>query len=111
MHENSYSNDMSRGSSAIAGFVLGTLVGAGVALLLAPTTGEETRRRLGDAARRLREDARGKLDDARGKLDEARGTINDLKEDARSAVETGRDAFMRGRQGREQRASTEGQIG
>jgi hypothetical protein len=57
------------GASGILGFagglVLGTLIGAGIALLVAPEPGRKLRRRLvrqfGDA----REDLRGELDDLR----------------------------------------------
>ncbi len=47
-------------------FITGAIVGAGVALLMAPATGEETREKLKDAARRTRE-----------KLDEAASTLRD----------------------------------
>ena len=74
------------GSSVAVGFVLGALVGAGIALLLAPEAGKEARRRLADAGRRW-----GGA--ARGKLDQARDTVNDLKQEAKSALEAGREAF------------------
>jgi gas vesicle protein len=44
-------------SGMIAGFVLGTIVGAGLALLLAPDSGQETRRLIGRRVRALRKDA------------------------------------------------------
>jgi len=57
MNDHSYTNDAPRGGAAagipVAGFIVGALVGAGVALLLAPGPGEETRRKLGETARRL----------------------------------------------------------
>ena len=37
-------------TDALTAFLLGAAVGAGVALLLAPQSGEETRRRLGETA-------------------------------------------------------------
>ncbi len=43
----------SRSSDLLLGLLIGAAVGAGVALLLAPAPGGETRRRLGDAARLL----------------------------------------------------------
>ena len=91
MYEDTNMND-SRNTSALSGFLIGAVVGAGLALLLAPATGVETRRRLGDTARRMR-------DGARDRIDQARGTIGDLKEEARAAVQSGRDAFARSRQG------------
>jgi hypothetical protein len=47
---------VSRGGM-IAGFVLGTIVGAGLALLLAPDSGQETRRLIGRRVRAMRKDA------------------------------------------------------
>ncbi len=82
------------GSSVAMGLVLGALVGAGIALLLAPGTGKETRRRLADAGRRW-----GGA--ARSKFDQARGTANDLKQDAKAALEAGREAFEDGRRSHE----------
>lgn len=77
------------GSSIAMGFVLGAVVGAGIALLLAPASGRETRGRLADAGRRWGGTA---LD----KLDQARNTVTDLKQDAKSALEAGREAFEHG---------------
>ena len=50
------------------GLLIGTLVGAGIALLVAPQAGEETRRTIARRARRLAEDARERYDDARHQL-------------------------------------------
>ena len=40
----------------MAGFALGAIVGAGLALLFAPAPGSETRRRLRDTARGMKDD-------------------------------------------------------
>ncbi|MFQ5702615.1 MAG: YtxH domain-containing protein [Gemmatimonadales bacterium] len=48
-----------------AGLILGLLVGAGVALLVAPERGETVRRRLSRGFRHLQADARSQLDDLR----------------------------------------------
>ena len=80
--------DDSRGLSIIAGFAIGAVVGAGIALLLAPATGSETRQRLADTARRLSKDAGHTLD-------KARETVSELGADAKSAIDAGRDAFAR----------------
>ncbi|HET6922587.1 MAG TPA: YtxH domain-containing protein, partial [Anaeromyxobacteraceae bacterium] len=45
------------GAPFLAGLVLGALLGAGAALLLAPARGEVTRRKLGRRLRHLREEA------------------------------------------------------
>ena len=96
VNENPQVNGTSRGagSTVAMGFVLGALVGAGIALLLAPGTGKETRRRLADAGRRW-----GSA--ARSKLDQARNAANDLKQDAKSALKAGREAFEHGQKSHE----------
>jgi len=43
-----------RGGSALTGFVMGAIVGAGIALLMAPATGTDTRRRLRQTRRSSR---------------------------------------------------------
>jgi len=49
----------------VAGLVLGALVGAGVALLVAPDRGSVTRKRLKRFVRRVRSDTKDRLDDWR----------------------------------------------
>ena len=55
-----------------AGLILGALVGAGLALLLAPQSGADTRRGLARKARHLAEEARDRYDDARQRVRRAR---------------------------------------
>jgi len=81
------------GNGAVAGFILGAAIGAGVALLFAPATGVETRRRLGETAKGLRNRMGDQVSDARGRLDE-------LKQDVGHAVDAGRQAFTRDRETR-----------
>jgi hypothetical protein len=51
-------------------FLAGAVIGAGVALLLAPASGEETRRRLSHTAKRLRDEVHvGRLADAFGSFE------------------------------------------
>jgi gas vesicle protein len=61
------------------GLVLGVLIGAGAALLLAPQSGEDTRRLIRKRARRL----------ARG----AHDTYDDLKDRVREVKDRARDAI------------------
>jgi gas vesicle protein len=74
------------GNAVAVGFLLGAIIGAGAALLLAPGSGTETRRRLADVGRRLG-------GEARRALDQANDAANGLKQDANSALAAGREAF------------------
>jgi len=87
-----------RGTSAVAGFVVGAVIGAGLALLLAPATGTDTRRRLGDVARKVR-------DSASDRIGSVREGIDHLKSDAKSAIDGGREAY------RQSRESTTSDVG
>jgi gas vesicle protein len=89
----------SANSSMGVGLLLGAALGAGVALLLAPRSGKETRRRLADTGGRWN-------NAARSKVAQARNIANDLKRDAASALEAGREAFEHSQKASEPRASS-----
>ncbi len=101
---NEHTNDNGRGTGAMMGFLLGAAVGAGVALLMAPASGPETRRRLGQTARRWGAGMRDGIGQARehfGELkSEVHGRIGELRHDVNTAVAAGREAFTRERDGR-----------
>ncbi|OYV63902.1 MAG: hypothetical protein B7Z72_14105 [Gemmatimonadetes bacterium 21-71-4] len=61
-----------RGRSFAAGLIIGGLVGAGLALLLAPQAGEETRHGLARRARRLADDARDRYAEAKHRIRRSR---------------------------------------
>ena len=81
--------------SVFMAFVIGAAAGAAVALLYAPATGEETRRKLADRAR----EGRDRADDLRR---EGRDFVNRQRENVTAvvdeAVDRGREAFERGRE-------------
>ena len=88
---------MSRDDGGAAGtvviaFVLGAVTGAAVALLMAPTSGEETRRVLAERAREGRERASEAARQARDFASRQKQTIN-------SAIERGREAYEQARSG------------
>jgi len=88
---------MARDDGGIAGtivvsFVLGALTGAAVALLLAPASGEETRRFLGEKAKEGRDRA---SDAAR----QSREFINRQRDTLSTAIERGKDAYFQARSG------------
>jgi gas vesicle protein len=55
-----------------AGLILGALIGAGVALLFAPQSGEETRRLLRRKARKVADAAEDRFDDIKDRVKAAR---------------------------------------
>jgi gas vesicle protein len=74
----------------ITAFVLGALTGAAVALLVAPKSGEDTRRMLGE---RAREGADRAAEAAR----QGRELLNRQKDNIASAIERGREAYHQAR--------------
>jgi gas vesicle protein len=78
--------------TVVVAFVLGAITGAAVALLMAPASGEETRRVLADKAREGRERA---SEAAR----QGRDFVNRQKETFSSAIERGREAYEQARSG------------
>ena len=108
-----------RGSGVVA-FLWGTLVGAGVALLLAPKTGEETQQDLREGARRFKDGAEDKLTDIRGgfedgydrardevedRVDAVRGTVRERQQKAEKALKAGKNAARKARSDLEARVA------
>src|SRR3954471_258716 len=85
-------DDGSESASVIVAFVLGALTGAAVALLMAPASGEEVRRVIGDKAR----DGREKANEA---ARQGREFLNRQRETLTTAVERGREAYQQARSG------------
>jgi gas vesicle protein len=85
-----------RESGGIGAFLLGALLGAGVALLFAPRSGEETQRELKERVVRLRDVAGQRVREAQQRmeerLDQTRGQVMDRVDSIRDAVESGRRA-------------------
>jgi len=86
---------MARDDGGVAGtiivsFVLGAVTGAALALLLAPTTGEDMRRMLSEKAREGRDRAN---DAAR----QGRDFLNRQRDHLSSAIERGREAYNQAR--------------
>ena len=83
-------------------FVIGGLVGAGVALLLAPQSGSASREQLRGYARRVEENIHGLTGKVAEVFDEAvdkgREFVKDKQEVLSEAVEAGRSAMQRERE-------------
>jgi gas vesicle protein len=78
----------------IGAFVLGALVGAGIALLLAPKTGAETQEDLKRQARKLRSAAEDRVREAQRQLEERLG---DVREGVQSRIDDVKEAVTAGR--------------
>jgi len=85
----------------VGSFLLGALVGAGIALLFAPKSGEETQEELKEQARRLRAAAEERVRDAQRqleeRLDDAREGVSGRYDEVRDAVKAGREAAVAAR--------------
>lgn len=80
-----------KNNGSVGSFLLGAAIGAGVALLLAPKTGLETRADLARQARQARDRARDLADDVQGQVTDriagARDAVNQRVDRARQAVD------------------------
>lgn len=109
-----------RRASGVVAFLCGALVGAGVALLLAPKSGRETQADLREGARRLREGTGERLTDLRDTLGERydrtrdrvetqvgafRRNVADRQKQAGEAIKAGKDAARQARSDLEARVS------
>lgn len=109
-----------RHSGGMGPFVWGALIGAGVALLVAPRSGAETQDEIRRNVRRIRDTAEGRVTGARetvtgtvtrtrnrifDRIDSVRGTFEEQADRARDAVDTGRRAARDARSELERRVA------
>jgi gas vesicle protein len=96
-----------RQSTGVGTFLWGVLLGAGIALLFAPRSGQETRRELGSGMRKLKDSAEDTVQKVQkavtGTIEEFRDQVNDRMDSARQAMEAGREAALRSRADLERR--------
>jgi gas vesicle protein len=85
-------DDGGAAGTVVVAFMLGAITGAAVALMLAPASGEETRRILSEKAKEGREKA---SDAAR----QGREFINRQRDTLGTAIERGREAYNQARSG------------
>ena len=99
---------------SVGSFLIGLAVGAGIALLIAPQSGEETRRDIARQARRARDYAddvgdqlRNRIGDARdavtSRVDRAKQAVDLKRRQVERAVEAGRAAAQQAREDLERR--------
>ncbi len=77
-------------ADSLLAFLLGATLGAGVALLLAPQSGEETRKQIADKTRKLGDDLDHKMHDVKEGVKAHKGELQ-------KALVAGKDAFDRAR--------------
>jgi gas vesicle protein len=86
-------------NGGVSDFLLGALIGAGVALLFAPRSGRETRADIGRRARaaqdRVRDVATGVTDQVVDTFETARSRIEEQIESAREAIVTKKEQVSR----------------
>lgn len=99
------------GGGQLGSFVLGALVGAGLAFLFAPQSGAETQEEIKERARQLRDGAESRMRDAQKQLEErlegARQGVQTRVSEVKEAVDAGRQAAVEARsdlEGRLQRS-------
>ena len=90
----SNSNSATDTLAFLAGFVIGGLVGAATALILAPQSGEETRRQMREKAYELRERAEEAAEEVAA---ESRRVYDEQRDRVVAAVEQGKQAAARKR--------------
>ena len=85
--------------SLLLSFLLGGVVGAGLALLVAPQAGEETRRKIKELADDIKDKTNEYINETREKVtaaaDEGRGYYDEKKSLVKAAIEAGKDAYER----------------
>jgi gas vesicle protein len=83
--------------SIFLSFLLGGLVGAGFALLLAPQSGSETRQKIRELSEEAREKAKAYVGDVKEKvtsgMDKGKGYYEEKKSMVSSAIEAGKEAY------------------
>lgn len=94
-------------SVGVGSFLLGALVGAGLALLFAPQSGAETQEELRAGARKLKDQATERVrqvqEDLESRLDHAYAAAQARVDGVKGAVETGRQAARQAREELERR--------
>jgi gas vesicle protein len=85
-------DDGGAAGTVVVAFVLGAITGAAVALLLAPASGEETRRILAEKAKEGREKATDAARQGKEFLNRQRDTLG-------TAIDRGREAYNQARSG------------
>lgn len=85
--------------TVLLSFLLGGAIGAGIALLLAPRSGRETRKKIKELAEDIKEKAEELADDVKDKISSTVHSGKDYLDEKKSvltaAIEAGREAYSK----------------
>lgn len=88
--------------SLLLSFLLGGVVGAGLALLVAPQSGEETRRKMKDLADEIKDKTTEYINQTKDKVssvaDEGKEYYDEKKSLIKAAIEAGKEAYDKERE-------------
>ena len=88
-------------NSTLLVFLLGGIIGASLAILYAPDSGYETRRRLREGYDGAEDWAKDKIGDAKERFgdgsDKVKDLLSDKRGDLRAAIDAGKDAYHKGK--------------
>ncbi|MBI5848344.1 MAG: YtxH domain-containing protein [Nitrospirae bacterium] len=83
--------------SLLLSFLLGGVVGAGLALLVAPQSGEVTRKKIKELADDIKDKTNEYINEAKEKVsavtDEGKGYYDEKKSLIKAAIDAGKDAY------------------
>jgi gas vesicle protein len=79
--------NVSKARSMLTPFLVGGIVGAGIALLLAPKSGKELRKDIKDVALKTREKVTATIEEGKNLYDESRIAVKE-------AIDAGKQAFV-----------------
>lgn len=83
--------------SMLLSFLLGGVVGAGLALLLAPQSGRETRQKIKEFADDVKDKTTSYIEEAKHKVtdivDDGKGYYEEKKSLVKSAIDAGKEAY------------------
>lgn len=93
---------MNNSKNVALAFLIGGVVGAGVALLFAPSSGTEARKRIREGVEEAGDWARNRYQDTKHSVTESAGKVKQFvgekKEDLQSAFDAGKEAYQKGKE-------------
>lgn len=93
------SENNNSGLNTVMGFMLGGAIGAVLALLYAPASGEETRRRIREGAEnaklRTKEGYDATLQEIEERIEALKKTLQDRKDEVKTAYDAGKEAYQK----------------